>query len=276
MDDAPRIQVVHATAPGCHWSWGYEAVMNRLRMVYGAQIDLHVRIGCPYEDWAQWLIDYEMSEDEAVEWINGEAAATMGVPLAPVKKGSAPPTVMPASLATIAALHQGEETGWRFNRALLRMYAVEAKDPSKPEQMQAAAKEAGLDIKRFQADLTKQEELRAEYEEQSRKGPPVHVGFYNFVVWDGGNRRVILDYSFDPRDIEGAIDYLADGKLKKQRPTDIVGYLAHHGLAPLAEIGRVFDFSDGAAALAAVEKLEKAGKLERVMLAGAPHWRAHA
>lgn len=276
MTEDARIQVVHVTAPGCHWSWGYEAAMNRLRMVYGEQIALHVRLGCPYESWAQWLIDYEMSEDEAIVWMNDEAIPSMGVPIAPLRKGGQPPNVMPASLATAAALHQGEEKGWRFNRALLRMFAVEGKDPAKEEQHMAAAKEAHLDVAKFNADWADQDALRAEYEELTHRGPPVRVGFYNFVVWDGANRRVILDYSFDPRDIEGAIDYLSDGKLKKTAPTDIVAYLRQHGVAPLAEIGRVFDFDSKDAATGALEKLEKAGKIERVTLAGAPHWRVTA
>lgn len=273
-EDPPRIAVVHSTAPGCQWSWGYEAVVNRLKMVYGDQIDLTMRIGCPYESWDQWLIDYGMSHEEALKWFDDEVGPTTGVPIAKVSGRMPPPNVMPASLSTIAALHQGEEKGWRYQRALLRMYAVEAKDPSDRPTMLDAAKEAKLDVARFEKDLADQDALRAEYEEQTRRGPPVHVGFYNFVVWDGGNRRVMLDYAFDPREIEGAIDYLSGGTLKKKVPTDIHAYLKHHGLAPLSEVGRVFDFPSGDEAKAALEKLEKAGKIERVMLAGAPHWRA--
>lgn len=272
MSDVPRIQVVHSTAPGCHWSWGYEAVVNRLRTVYGDQIDLHIRVGCPYESWEQWLVDYAMSEDEAVKWLNDEVGETMGVPIAPVRAGGAPATMLPASLALVAALHQGEKKGARFGRALVRMYAVEGKDPSSDEAIAAAARESAIDLARLRADLASGS-IRSEYDEQGSRGPPVHVGFYNFVIWDGGNRRVILDYAFDPRDIEGAIEYLSAGKLTKSVPTDIVAYLREHGLAPLAEIGRVFDFESGADATAALEKLEKAGRIERVTLAEAPHWR---
>jgi predicted DsbA family dithiol-disulfide isomerase len=274
MEEIPRISVVHSTAPGCQWSWGYEAVVNRLKMVYGDQIDLHIRVGCPYESWDQWLIDYGMSEEEASKWMDEDVAPTTGVPLAKVTDRTPPPNMMPASLSTVAALHQGDEKGWRYQRALVRMYAVEGRDPSARATMLAAAKEAKLDAARLEKDLANEEALRAEYEEQGHRGPPVHVGFYNFIVWDGGNRRVILDYSFDPRDIEGAIDYLSGGTLTKKKPTDIIAYLKHHGLAPLSEVGRVFDFASGEDATVALEKLEKAGKLERVQLAGAPHWRA--
>lgn len=274
MEGNRRITVVHATAPGCHWSWGYEAVVNRLRLVYGDQIDLHVRIGCPYDSWPQWLVDYGMGEDEALRWIDEEVGPMMGVALARLQGTAPPPNMMPASLATLAALRQGEK-GWRFQRALVRMYAVEGKDPSADATIDAALRESGLDAARFRADWAKQDELRAEYEEQGAKGPPVHVGFYNFVVWDGGNRRVILDYAFDPEDVEGAIDYLSGGGLTKRAPTDVAAYLREHGLAPLSEVGRVFGL-DARGATEALEKLEKAGRVERVTLAGAPHWRAVA
>ena len=269
-DSAPKITVVHATAPGCHWSWGYEAVVNRLRMVYGDQIDLHIRIGCPYEDWDQWLVDYGMSEDEAIAWMNDEVAPLMGVPLGKVKKGGAPKNVMPATLALVAARHQPDKAD-RFGRALVRMFALEGKDPSKPDVIEAAAKEAKLDLAKFNATMKDQAALKEEYENQ--QGPPVHVGFYNFAVWDGGNRKVLIDYEFNPEAIEGAIEYLSEGKLKKNKPTDIVGYLKHHGLAPLSEVGRVFDM-DGPQATAALETLEKEHKIERQTISGAPLWKA--
>ncbi|HVM46008.1 MAG TPA: DsbA family protein [Candidatus Thermoplasmatota archaeon] len=273
---APRIHVVHATSPACHWSWGYEAVVQRLKLVYGDQIDLTLRLGCPYEDREQWLVDYGMTAQEATDWVNAEIPALMGVPVAPIRWETQPKSCMPAVLAVQAARRQDEERAWRLSRELVRRYVTEAIDITKDDIILDAVQAVGLDAKRFQADYAQKAALRKEYEQQGSRGPPVHVGFYNFVVTDGGNRRVVLDYSFDPRDIEGAIDYLSGGTLKKRQPTDIVGYLRANGLAPLSEIGRVFDFPDGRAATEALEKLEKAGKIERQTLAGAPHWRATA
>lgn len=271
--EAPRIQVVHATAPGCQWSWGYEAVFNRLRMVYGDAIDVHVRLGAPYEDWRQWLVDYGMTEPEACAWVNDEVAPIMGVALARAEPGKVAPTVLPASLAVLAARRVAPERAERFQRALLRMFAVEGADPSRPATIAAAAREAGVDAGRLEREMQDEASLREELEAEGSRGPPLHAGFYNVVVWDGGNRRVILDYAFDPEVVEGAIDYLSGGTLRKARPTDVVGYLREHGVAPLSEVGRVFGM-DADEAMAALERLEKEGRLERVTLAGAPHWRA--
>lgn len=273
-EHAPRIHVVHVTSPVCHWSWGYEAVMNRLKLVYGDQIELTVRLGCPYEDREQWLVDYGMSAQEASDWVNTEVPDLMGVPMAPVKWETQPKSCMPAALAVQAARRQDEERAWRLNRELVRRFATEAIDVTQDAILFDAVQAVGLDLAKFKADFAKKDELRAEYEEQGSRGPPVHVGFFNFVVTDGGNRRVILDYAFDPREIEGAVDYMGGGKLTKSKPTDIVAYLKHNGLAPLSEIGRVFDLPDGKATTEALEKLEKAGKIERKTIAGAPHWNA--
>ena len=270
------IHVVHSTSPACHWSWGYEAVVQRLKLVYGDQIDLTLRLGCPYEDREQWLVDYGMSAQEATDWVNSEVGEPMGVPMAKIRWETQPASCMPAVLAVQAARRQDEELAWRLSRELCRRFVAEAIDITKDDVIHEAVRAVGLDVGRFQKDFAQTEALREEYEQQASRGPPVHVGFYNFVVWDGANRRVILDYSFDPREIEGAIDFLADGKLQKRKPTDIVGYLREQGLAPLSEIGRVFDLPSREAAIAAVEALEKEGKLERVTLAGAPHWRASA
>lgn len=267
-----RIHVVHATAPGCSWSWGYEAVVNRLRMVYGDQIDIDLRLGCPYEDRDQWLKDYEMSAEEAEAWTNDECFPMMGVPMRKFTWADAPPTVLPATLATVAALRQGEEKGWRFNRALMRMQHVEGRDIMDIATPLAAAAEARLDVEKFKHD-TEDEKLLEEYGERAQSGPPVHVGFYNVVVWDGSNRRVQLDYTFDPAEVEAAIDYLARGSLKKKTPTDVHAYLRAHGDTPLVEVARAFAMKPQAAQ-AELERLEKAGKAERRVLAGAPHWRA--
>jgi len=274
MADTPRIHVVHVTSPACHWSWGYEAVMNRLKLVYGDQIELTVRLGCPYEDREQWLVDYGMSAKEATEWVNTEIPDLMGVPMAPIHWETQPRSCMPAVLAVQAARRQDEEKAWRLNRELVRRFVTEAIDITEDNILFDAVAAVGLNVAKFKKDFVEKDALREEYEAQGSRGPPVHVGFYNFAVWDGGNRKVILDYSFDPRDIEGAIEYLSDGKLKKSKPTDIVGFLRAQGLAPLSEIGRVFDFASREAATEALEKLEKSGKLERVALAGAPHWKA--
>ena len=53
-----KIAVVHATAPTCWWSWGYEPVFNRLELVYGDQIETFVYYGAVYEDIEEYKKEY--------------------------------------------------------------------------------------------------------------------------------------------------------------------------------------------------------------------------
>lgn len=272
MDAPPRIQVIHVTAPGCTWSWGYEPVFQRLDLVYGDQIDVRILLGCPYEDFDQWMRDYGMSWEEALAFFK-EGAETMGVPiLADHTRETLPWNVLPASLAAVAARRQEPEKARRFLRVLTRRVVVEGQHPTRPEVLVEAAREAGLDVARFQEDLADEAGIRDEYENPGGSFPHVPMGFYNVVVTDGAGRTVILDYAFDPRAVEEAIDYLSGGRLRKRQPRDAVAYVEDHGPAPLVEVARVFALAEKDA-LARLEEAEKGGRLERVTLAGAPHWR---
>jgi len=270
---APRIQVVHAAAPTCFWSWGYEAVFNRLRLVYGDQIDLRVLISCVYTDFEEYLKHYELTFPELVTWTE-EARDLMGVPLhTDLRREMFPPSQLPASLAVMAAFRQGEPKGVRFFRALLRRSCVEGQDVTRDDVLLAAAREAGLDETAFRRDY---EDRGAREEDLARMGSEwrhLPVGFYNVAVTDGDRRTVILDYAFDPREIEEAVDYLSGGTLKKQRPEDVLGYLREHGPTPLVEIARVFALSPEEAQ-GRLAELEGEGRAIRTTLAHAPHWQA--
>lgn len=273
--DAPQppIQVIHVTAPGCTWSWGYEPVFQRLEAVYGDQVDLRILIGCPYEDFDQWMRDYEMPWDEAVAFLR-EGAETMGVPIrTEFTRETLPWNVLPGSLAAVAARRQEPEKARRFLRVLTRRIVVEGQHPTRPEVLLAAAEEAGLDVAKFRMDLADEAGIRHEYENQGGGLPHVPLGFYNVVVTDGMGRTVILDYAFDPAMVEDAIDYLSKGRLRKHAPRDVLGYARDLGPLPLVEVVRVFGLSEKEA-LARLEEGEKSGALARVTLAGAPHWRA--
>lgn len=235
-----KITVFHATAPTCTWSWGYEGVLNRLRLVYGDQIAIKILTGCVYTDYDEWLKEYELDFKGAQKWWD-ETAEVMEVPLAKLPARSRiPQTVLPASLAVMAANLQGEEKGTRFTRALLRRSSVEGEDVTKKSVLLEAAKESGLEAKRFEHDYAHTEERKKELESQGEGFPEVSVGFYNLVLTNGHNTTVILDYAFDPTAAEEAIDYLSGGRLKKETPSNIPDYLKENGPAPEIELERVF------------------------------------
>lgn len=267
-----KVHVHHATAPTCWWSWGYEAAMNRLPLVYGDQVQVHVYRGVVYEDVQEYLKQYELTYDSMNAWAR-ESVGTMGVPIRANYGPEEPANVLPATYAVLAALRQGPTKGERFNRAVLRRFVVEGQDVTRPDVLVDAAKEAGLQVARFQKDLADAGARQKDLEVQRHGIHQLPIGFYNLAVTDGADRMVILDYAFEPKIVEGAIDYLGDGTLRKRAPTDVLGYLRGHGPAPLREVARVFGLTDQKAA-AKLRGLEKQGKVAKVRLAGAPHWRA--
>jgi predicted DsbA family dithiol-disulfide isomerase len=267
-----KIRVYHATAPTCHWSWGYEAVFNRLRLVYGKQVDVRTMTLCVWDNFDQYLKEYEMKWAEFNPWLK-EIQAAIDLPVAyPLERRKVPFNVMPASVAAMAAYRQGEAKGQRFVRAILRRSCVEAQDVSGAAALEDAAVESRLDLPTFRRDVRDKAAREREYASQGHSWPELPLSYFAIVASDG-HRHVVLEHAFDPLLLEGAIDYLSGGRLRKRRPTDIAEYLANHGAAPAREIERVFSLTS-AQARAKLKALEEAGKARRQELAGAPHWTA--
>lgn len=271
MSHEHRIAVVHLTAPTCWWSWGYESVFNRLKLVYGDQIETFVFYGAVYEDIEQYKKEYELDDAGMRAWAK-EAQGTMGVPMfLDYQFDQMPKSVFPATLAVFAGNRQGAEKGHRLYRELLRRFVVENQDVTNEATLLEAVRRANLDETKFKQDWTDQAGLKADYEGQGEKAPPAHVGFYNIAVADRHGRTVYLDQQFDPSVVEGALDYLSNSQLKKMQPTDILGYIKSQGPTPLIEIQRVFGLPSKEAQTE-LERLEKQGKAKRLALAGEAFW----
>lgn len=269
---ARKVHVYHATAPTCWWSWGYEAVMNRLPLVYGDGVEIHVLHGVVWEDREEYLKHYELTFDSLNEWAR-ESAQLMGVPIRSNYGPEEPKTLLPATHAVLAALKQGRGRGERFNRAILRRAVVEGQDVTREEVLQEAAKEAGLNSARFRRDLADGEVRQHDLDHQSHDFPHLPIGFYNLAVTDGADRTVILDYAFSPSVVEDAIDYLSGGSLRKRTPADPVAHLRRHGPVPLRELSRVFGMTE-AQAKSKLAALEKKGQVIAKDLAAGSHWQA--
>ncbi len=168
MSHEHRIAVVHATAPTCWWSWGYEPIFNRLQLVYGDQIDTVVFYATVYEDVDQYKKEYELDDAGMVAWAK-ESASIMGVPMhTNYSFEKMPKNMLPATLAVFAGNRQGREKGHRLYRALLRRSIVENQDVSKETTIFDAAKETGLDDAKFKSDWADQTGLKADLEGQGK------------------------------------------------------------------------------------------------------------
>jgi predicted DsbA family dithiol-disulfide isomerase len=271
MSHDQRVAVVHFTAPSCWWSWGYEPVFNRLNLVYGDQINVLTLYGTVYEDIEEYKKNYELDDAGMATWAK-EAQQIMGVPMhLNYRFDRMPKNMLPATLAVVAGVRQGHEKGHRLYRALLRRNIVEDQDVTQEATIFGAVKEAELDETTFRKDWADHASLKTDLEKQGEGAPPVHVGFYNIAVTDGHGRSVYLDQQFQPSVVEGAIDYLTDGRLRKAKPIDVLAYLEAQGPTSLVEVERVFDLPSNDAT-AELERLESLGMAKRSTLAGAHFW----
>lgn len=267
-----RPTIYHATSPLCAWSWGYEPVLNRIRLVYGDQVPIRLLYQAPHESVEGWFEEYGMTEEESLEWLV-EIRDTIGLPMkTDMRKKDWAPSAVPGTLAALAAQREDHRKSERLAREMLRRYCVGGEDVTKEATLIECVRAAGLDVARFQKlwqDEAALQEL-LEHQGEGHHWPHVPLTFYNLVVSDG-HRHVILEHAFDPAGVESAIDWLGGGKLQKRQPTDVAAYLAAHGAAPKEEIAKVFAMTP-AKAEAALGDLEKQGKASATTIGGATFW----
>ncbi len=265
------IRLYHVVGPTCWWSWGYQGVITRIRLVYGDQVDIRLPVVPVWQDLESWLAHSGLDHDGWEAWAK-ESQQTMGVPIFTAYGTSRQPKdSTPAALAVVAAYQQGQPKGERFAREIIRRATVEGRDVTTEAELLDAAAASGLDVAKFRAANADRAARLADLDAQGNEAPHGGIGFYNLLVEDENGRRVILDNAFDPKDVEGAIEYLSGGRLKKNVPTDPVEYLHASGAAPAQEIARAFGMT-AQQANARLGELQQAGRVKTVTLAGAPHY----
>ena len=268
-----RIRLYHVVGPTCWWSWGYEAVIHRVRLVYGDQVDIRLSVVPVWQDLEGWLRHNGLDHDGWEAWAK-ESQKVMGLPIFTAYGTSRQPKdTTNAALAILAAQRQGHPQSERLARALLRRSTVEGRDVSHEAELLEAARESGLDLPKFEAALADRKGLEEELAAQDEGLPGVPLGFYNLCVEAYDGRRVLLDNAFDPKAAEEAIDYLSGGRLRKNSPSDPVEYLRAVGPAPLVELARAFAWPESRAEKV-LASLQRDGAVKALTLAGATHYEA--
>lgn len=272
----PKVQVVHLTSPLCHWSWGYEPIVNRLRMRYGKQIDIIVGQALPYTDRAQWLKDYEMNAEEAIQWARDDILPRIGMPvLLPSSWDGMPESTLPPAIAAkCAGIVHGPDAERHLSRALMHAAFVEGLDTSQDKVIADVVDALGLDNDRMAEVAGTEAPGNALGEDAARCGHGAN--FYSLLVRDPKTDTVVtLPHAYDAKRVEDAVAYLSGGKAKpKPLKADVVAYAKENGPVPLIEFQKVFALP-APKAKTLVAKAEKAGKLERVTYRGvkAPFWK---
>jgi predicted DsbA family dithiol-disulfide isomerase len=264
-----RIRVLHGASPFCHWSYGYEPVLQRLRLLYGDQIKVNTYHTPVYQDWDQHLRDYEMDAQGMRGWVD-EIEGLVQMPLNRAwldhpTKDCVPGTMM---LHAVEAVKPG--AGERFARLVWHAIAVEGDGLNDEATLFKLAERAGAPRKQVEQAMA---DGRAEAS-RSTDAQSYHalgLNYYALQVRDFEGRTVILEHAFESAKVEDALEWLSRGKLRKQALPSVADYVAQHAPVSLREVREVFRL-DEAKARKAAEQAEKSGKVARVDKLGHTYW----
>lgn len=236
------IEIVHYADPWCWYCWGLEPVLERLREVYGDNLEITYRMGGMFDGIKEWMNHYGIEDDKSlIEWIE-ENDKLMGNPFNVeylLQSGVA--SSWQACLAVKAAELQGREPAERLYRKLLEAIEIRAQNGSSKEVIEKLAKESGLDSKELIAHLADEGTLAMFKQDRSRMEAD-RGNFYSLLITNRktGRKQIVSGYTSE--NYENAIDEFTDGQLVKKTPIDILDYFDKRkgNLVSAREIREVF------------------------------------
>lgn len=237
-----KVQIVHFADPWCFWSWGLEPLLQRLRVVYGDNLQVVYRMGGVFEDLSVWQRTYRVDDESTATWII-EVGKTTGVPSSP-HYGSVTnvQTSHPSCRAVKAAQQQDGHKAERYFRHLMEVFQVETQQATDDTLLRAAA-DVGLDPERLASDMAS-EEVQAAFTADRHAMAAMGVDYLSLVVAHG-DEVTAVSRVFKAEPFEKLIDKMVPG-LPKHQPTNILEYLAdlRAHLVHTREVAEVFRIPD--------------------------------
>lgn len=146
------IKIIYFTDPICSSCWGIEPALRKLKLEYGAEVEIDYRMGGLLPDWSYNSGGISKPSDVAHHWDEVSKYYKMpidgGVWLTDPLNSSYPP-----SIAFKAIQLQSQEKAIHFLRILREMVFIYNKNIAKPEILKEAAQMCGADVTRFETDL---------------------------------------------------------------------------------------------------------------------------
>lgn len=184
------LKVIYYTDPICSSCWGIEPQLRKLKLEYGQAIEIEYRMGGLLPDWSYNSGGISKPSDVAHHW--DEVSLYYDMPIdGDVWLEDPLHSSYPPSIAFKAAQIQDKEKAVVFLRALRELLFLEKKNITKWEHLEAAARQAGLDIDQFRTDY--EGKANALFQEDLRLGKELGVrGFPSlFFVNDNGQSAFI-------------------------------------------------------------------------------------
>ncbi|HEV8360763.1 MAG TPA: hypothetical protein VGR28_09950 [Candidatus Thermoplasmatota archaeon] len=267
-----RLRVLHGASPFCWWTYGYEGVLNRLRLVYGDQIKVNTYQIPVYQDLEEHNKSYGTDDPKVMAEWKAEAEQFMGLPIRPEAVAKLPKTCVPGTLAVSAAEICQPGAGEKLARWIGFLVNVDpqGRDMDDEATYLKLAELLGLPRKPVEQAL---EDGRAEarVREEMQSMHALGLNFFALQARDFEGRTVIIEYAFDSAKMEEALEWLSRGKLRKHALPSPTDYIVQHAPVSMREVREVFRL-DEAKVLAAAQAAERGGKVVRKEYQGHTFW----
>jgi putative protein-disulfide isomerase len=184
------LKIIYYTDPICSSCWGIEPQLRKLKMEYGANIEIEYRMGGLLPNWSYNSGGISKPSDVAQHW--DEVSIYYDMPIdGNVWLEDPLSSSYPPSIAFKAAQMEDNEKAILFLREIREMVFLQKKNITKWEHLELAAQKVGLDIVKFKTDYEgKAKEL---FEEDLKLGKELGVrGFPTlFFIDTMGHKEMV-------------------------------------------------------------------------------------
>lgn len=254
------IKIVYFTDPICSSCWGIEPQLRKLKLEYGAYLDIEYRMGGLLPSWDVYDSGgISQPSDVAHHW--DEVSLHYDMPIdGDVWLEDPLPSSYPPSIAFKAAQMQDAKKAVQFLRRLRELVFLQKKNITKWEYVQQAAEATGLDPVRLKTDF--EGAARNLFQEDLDLARQLGVrGFPTLFFVDSAGRQEKV-YGVKPyENFEQAVVSLHEQAEKKMYDRSWEGLFAHYPTLTAKEFS-VLSGMPRQEAEARLRELAEAGKLD--------------
>ncbi len=184
------VKIIYYTDPICSSCWGIEPQLRKLKLEYGAYIDIDYRMGGLLPDWSYNSGGISKPADVAHHWDAASVHYEMPID-GNVWIEDPLDSSYPSCIAMKAAQIQDKDKAVKFMRILREQLYLEKKNIAKWENISEAASLAGLDTKKLKSDY--EGDARLLFQEDLNYARTLGVrGFPTLFFSDGTNNQLTV------------------------------------------------------------------------------------
>lgn len=189
------VKIIYFTDPICSSCWGIEPQLRRLKLEYGDVLDVEYRMGGLLPDWSYNSGGISKPSDVAHHW--DEVSQHYDMPIdGDVWLEDPLDSSYPPSIAFKAAQIQDKAKAILFLRIIREMVFLEKKNITKWEHLADAARQAGLDVEKLEADF--EGKARVLFEEDLQLARKLGVRGFPTMFFPDGNGLQEMIYGTKP------------------------------------------------------------------------------